>query len=156
MKVLQDANASAMQMAAAGIHPVPAAFPAARVSIPAPAMLFTRLKTLCVEDDDPPVETSFESAVFAASLGLTFAGRTAAASLAPPRGRRRRGSAAVLCCGEGGGVEPRRGTNDVADRISAREAGGEIAKSAIRSAGWERRRPTGPRRRDGSSGAMTY
>ena len=55
INVLALANANPTQMAIEGIHPVPpAAFPAAKVSNPAPATLFARLNTDDAKDAFPP------------------------------------------------------------------------------------------------------
>ena len=55
INVLALANANPMQIAIEGIHPVPpAAFPAAKVSNPAPATLFARLKTEVAKEAFPP------------------------------------------------------------------------------------------------------
>mmetsp|Transcript_21678 Transcript_21678/g.53545 ORF Transcript_21678/g.53545 Transcript_21678/m.53545 type:complete len:194 (-) Transcript_21678:85-666(-) len=54
IKVWDEHKASVAQIKMEGIHPVPLAFPAASVKIPAPATLFAKLKMEVVTDALPP------------------------------------------------------------------------------------------------------
>ena len=54
MKVWDEQKANVVQIKMEGTHPVPLAFPAARVKIPAPATLLAKLKMEVVTEAFPP------------------------------------------------------------------------------------------------------